>query len=554
MQMLGSADIFLFEGFRLGCPVGGLARLDDAGATTPIPISSRALDLLSLLVKRQGDLVSKDAIMAAVWPGTAVEEGNITVQISALRRLLDRGRAERSCIQTVSGRGYRFIAPVARIGAADPPVSADQSQRDNNSSSAENEEPPTAAEAGAQSLHPRVLLPGKPSVAVLPFAKMAGDSAQQFFADGIAEDISTALSHYPSLFVIAGNSCLACRGQRRSQLVERERGVRYVLEGSMRKAGERIRLAAQLVEAATGRQIWGERYDRELGDAFVVQDEIADIVTVAVAQAIAHAELLRAARKPPGGLDAWDAYQRGLWELSKINPENNALAQRSFRRAIYLDPNFAGGYTGLAWAQRNAAVMFQTRGLSEAQNSAEILARQAVTVDCADAEARSCLAIALMTRADYEGAQAEGERALELTPNLAIGHAALGATLIFAGSQKAGLAHLEKSTRLDPSNPLLAIRLSNLTIGRYFAGDYRAAVDAARRVVRSYPHYPLIYRWLAAALGQLSRTEEAKEALEKAIAIAPASFDIFVRHRAPWYRQEDHAHMLEGLRKAGWSG
>jgi adenylate cyclase len=402
---------------------------------------------------------------------------------------------------------------------------------------------------------PSLPLPDKPSIAVLPFTNMSGDPEQEFFADGIAEDLITALSRYPELFVIARNSCFTYKGRAVDmKQVGRELGVRYVLEGSVRKAGDRIRVTAQLVEAETGKHVWAERYDRDLIDIFALQDEITEAVTIAVAPAIADAERRRAVRKPPASLDAWGAYQSGLWHLSKAGVDDTALAQKFFQQAINLDPNFAGGYTGLAFAQRHAAARFQQSGLAEAQSSAEALARRAVALDGNDAEARTCLGHLLMGRGDYEGALAEIERALEMCPNLASAHGVLGATLMFSGHPKNGRVALEKCIRLDPRNPHLTIRLLDIAMSFYLSREYASAIEAAKRTIRSYPDFPLTYRWLAAALGQTGRIEEAKQALEKAIAMAPTSFDMYVRTRVPWHRPEDHAHMLEGLRKAGWEG
>jgi len=200
------------------------------------------------------------------------------------------------------------------------------------------------------------------------------------------------------------------------------------------------------------------------------------------------------------------------------------------------------------------AVSLQSTGFFELLGSAEELARRAVALDGGDAESRLYLSNALWMRADYEAALAEAERALALSPNLARGHANLGSALIFSGRSKEGITALETSIRLDPQDPLLPNRLNTLALGRYFAGEYEAAVEAAKRAIRTNPNYPLPHRWLAAALGQLGRTAEAKEALEKAITIATVTFDMYVRQRVPWHRPEDHAHMLEGLRKAGWEG
>jgi adenylate cyclase len=402
---------------------------------------------------------------------------------------------------------------------------------------------------------PALALPDKPSVAVLPFTNMSGDAEQEFVSDGIAEDVITALSHYPSLFVIARNSSFTYKGRAIDvKQVGRELGVRYVLEGSVRKAGNRIRVTAQLVEAATGNHVWAERYDRDLADIFAMQDELTEALTTAMAPAIADAELKRAMRKPPGSLDAWAAYQRGLWHLSKATPDDDATAQDFFRQAIDLDPNFAGGYSALALTQLQTAAIYQTLDLTTAQRSAETLARRAVALDGADAEARSCLGWALQARGEADGALAEIERALAMSPNLAIAHGHRGPTLIFAGRPQEGLTALKTCIRLDPRDPYLAVRLLHMTCGLYFCSDYEASIEAAKRLIRTYPDFPMVYRWSAAALGQLGRTAEAREELEKAIARAPTAFDMYVRKRAPWFRPQDHDHLVEGLRKAGWKG
>jgi TolB-like protein/class 3 adenylate cyclase/Flp pilus assembly protein TadD len=402
---------------------------------------------------------------------------------------------------------------------------------------------------------PALALPDKPSVAVLPFTNMSGDPEQEFVSDGIAEDVITALSHYPSLFVIARNSSFTYKGRAVDvKQVGRELGVRYVLEGSVRKAGNRIRVTAQLIEAGTSNHVWAERYDRDLADIFAVQDELTEALTTALAPAIADAELRRAMRKPPGSLDAWAAYQRGLWHLSKATADDDVTAEKFFKQAIDLDPTFSGGYGALALYQLQAAALYQKLDLSTAQRSAEALARRAVALDGADAEARSCLGWALQARGEADGALVEIERALSMSPNLAIAHGHRGATLIFAGRPKEGLTALETCIRLDPRDPYLAVRLLHIACGLYFCSEYEASIEASKRLIRSYPDFPMIYRWSAAALGQLGRPAEAKEALEKAVSRTPAAFDMYVRNRAPWFRPEDHAHLVEGLRKAGWKG
>jgi len=398
-------------------------------------------------------------------------------------------------------------------------------------------------------------LPDKPSIAVLPFQNLSGDTEQEYFADGMVEEIITALSHYPSLFVIARNSSFTYKGRAVDvKQVGRELGVRYALEGSVRRVGNRVRITAQLVEAEAGNHVWAERYDRDLTDIFALQDEITQAVTIAITPAIADAEQRRAIRKPPGNLDAWAAYQRGLWHFSKGTADNVALAEKFYQQAMDLDSTFAGSYTGLAYAYWRAAGVFGMRSLDEAENLAEALVRRAVALDGNDAEARTCFGHLLMRRGDYAGALAEIERALAISPNLADAHEALGSVLTRSGHPTEGRIAVEKCIRLDPRNPNNNLQLLVITISYYLAGEYDAAVEAAKRGIRAYPDHSNQYRWLAAALGQTGRIEEAKEVLAKAIAIAPAAFDMFVRRRVPWHRPEDHAHMVEGLRKAGWQG
>ncbi|HVC55886.1 MAG TPA: tetratricopeptide repeat protein [Stellaceae bacterium] len=336
--------------------------------------------------------------------------------------------------------------------------------------------------------------------------------------------------------------------------VGRELGVRYVLEGSLRKSGSRIRVTAQLIEAESGNHVWAERYDRDFADIFAVQDEITEAVSIAIAPAVDAAERQRAMRKPPDSLDAWAAYQRGLWHFARANRDDNALAEEYFQRAIELDPGFAAGHSYLAGTCLQSASQFQRRSIAQALAAADPLARRAVALDPTDAQARSILAAVHLYRGDAEGMRAEAERALAMSPNLAHAHGILGNALVHIGRRKEGIAALQTCLRLDPLGPGAALRMTQAAMGHYFAGEYEAAVETATRTIRSYPNFPNTYRWLAAALGQLGRPEEARTALEEHIALAPAALDMYVRNRPPFWRPEDYAHVLEGLRKAGWEG
>jgi len=340
----------------------------------PIAVEPQVFDLLVYLVQNRDRVVSKDELLAGVWGGRIVSESTLTSRINAARRALGDSGDEQRLIRTISRRGFRFIGAVRMQGNGDQTAPPDELNE-----------------------HARLGVPpaGPPAIAVLPFVNMSGDLEQEYFSDGISEDIITALCRYPSLLVIARNSSFTFKGRSVDvKQVGHALGVRYVLEGSLRKAGNRIRVTAQLVEADTGKHIWAERYDRDLLDIFAVQDDITEAVTLAVAPAIAEAELHRAMRKPPGSLDAWAAYQRGLWHSGKANAEDSARAVKFFQQAVELDPSFAGGYKGLAKAQAQTAD-FRGRDLTEALKAAEALARRAVALDGADAEARTRLANAL---------------------------------------------------------------------------------------------------------------------------------------------------------------
>jgi len=248
-------------------------------------------------------------------------------------------------------------------------------------------------------------LPDKPSIAVLPFTNMSGDPEQEYFADGMVEDIITALSRIRWLFVIARNSSFTYKGQAVDvKQAGRELGVRYVLEGSVRKGGNRIRIAGQLIDAITGAHLWAERYDRDLSDIFTVQDEIAASVTAVIEPALAAAEQERVLRKPPERLDAWEAYQRGLWHFHKYRPEENKTALAFFSQAIALDPNFAPGHYGYALALQWNIWHFSSRPFLEVQGTAREEAQIAVSLDDKDAMAHAVLAHMMMWGGEWEAA------------------------------------------------------------------------------------------------------------------------------------------------------
>ncbi len=394
--------------------------------------------------------------------------------------------------------------------------------------------------------------PGKPSIAVLAFANMSDDPDQEYFADGIADEIITELSRNRSLFVIARNSSFTYKGRSVDiRHVARELGVRYVLEGSVRRSGGRVRVTAQLIDAETGNHIWAERYDRDLVDVFAVQDAISNAVAHAIEPAISHAERQRAIRKAPENLDAWEACQRGLWHMAKHTLSDTGQAQHFFTRASELDALLASPHALLA------ACYSQMIGLGGFANQemAEAEAHKAIALDPDDSNACATLsAISLFYHAHYEAALEHADHAISVNPNDFGAYLARARALAFAGRPAEAEEPLLTALRLSPRDPQRSSALNTLAIARYFRGDYAEFAKLEQRAIRDYPGYPVPHRWLAASLGQLNHTDEAREALRQAMAISQVSFDFFVGQRQPHIRPEDYEHMLDGLRKAGWPG
>ena len=398
-------------------------------------------------------------------------------------------------------------------------------------------------------------LPDKPSIAVLPFDNLSADPEQEFFSDGVADDIITELSRSRSLFVIARNSSFTYRGRAVDvRQVGRALGVRYVLEGSVRRSGTRVRVVAQLIEAETGNHIWAERYDRTLEEVFVVQDEITGAVTAAILPAVSDAEQRRALRKPPESLGAWEAYQRGLWHYGKANVADNERAEGYLERAISLDSTFAAPYSHLGLALFQAGGTYASRPLEEAARSAGEMARKAVENDPNDADALTVLAFATWVSGDREAAWDWIRAALASSTNSSLAHGMNGTFLVWSGCPSEGRDEILAALRLNPRDPRNTYLATQIAVSHYFQREYESSVEAAKRAIVQNPGYPQPYRWLAAALGQLNRTKEAYEALGQALNVSPSGFDFYMRSRPAWFLPEHYEHMLDGLRKAGWKG
>jgi adenylate cyclase len=415
---------------------------------------------------------------------------------------------------------------------------------------------PTAVSAPEPYTRASILpLPDRPSIAVLPFTNLSGDPEQEYFSDGVADDIITELSHDRALFVIARNSSFTYRDRvTEIRQIGLELGVRYIVEGTVRRDAQQVRVSAQLIDAANSSHVWAGRYDRALEKIFSVQDDIAASVATAVRPAVHDAEQRRIVRKPPSSLTAWESYQRGSWHLSRITPEGNVQAREFFQQAIEIDPGLSAAFVGLGFVAMSDTLLHGVRTADEMTALMEAAARQAIEADPNDSEALAMLSLAFIGKGNHAATVEWADRALVLNGNSAAAHMAKGASIIYAGCPASGRTELNIGLRLNPRDPLGSYAYSSVAASHYFEHAYEAAVDAARRGLDVFPENQLARRWLAAALGQLGRTEEAAAVLLECMTFAPGVFDIVVRHRVPYVKPRDHEHMLDGLRKAGWKG
>ncbi|MBR0753638.1 tetratricopeptide repeat protein [Bradyrhizobium jicamae] len=395
-------------------------------------------------------------------------------------------------------------------------------------------------------------LPDKPSIAVLPFANMSGDTEQDYFADGMIEDIITGLSRARWLFVIARNSSFAYKGRSTDvKQVARELGVRYVLEGSVRKVGERVRISAQLAEGVSGRQLWAKRYDRGLSDIFAMQDEITETIIGAVEPELGKVERRRSAGKRPDNLDAWDLYQRGMSHLYEYTRDDLQRARQYFLQAIARDPQLGPAHSGLAETYYYEGVYGFAESISDNRERALAPALRAVVLDAEDAGAHCTLGRAYYMRRAYDAAFRELKTALELNPSLALAHYGLGATLVFSGRAEESIPHLTAAIRLSPHDPNMGSFLVRLADATYLLTRYEEAAEWAQRALQQPNFQWSRYTVLIAALAQLGRLDEARNRIQELQVKRPNTSIAFVRETHLLGDAANFAHYLDGLRMAG---
>jgi TolB-like protein/Tfp pilus assembly protein PilF len=456
----------------------------------PIRLGGRALDILCVLAGAKGEVVSKDDLMAQVWHGLVVEENNIQVHISALRKTLDQGKDGHSHVVTVPGRGYRLVGLPPRP-AVDPSG--------------------TDAEPGPT-------VPGT-WVAVLPFQNMSGDPEQEYFADGIVEDIITGLARIKWLLVIARNSTFIYKNRAVDvKQVGRELGVRYMLEGSVRKAGNRVRITAQLIEAQTGIHLWAERYDRLLDDIFAVQDEITMSVIGAIEPNLRRVEMARVKRKRPDNLDAYDLVLRALPFVAHAMTDGAVAAIPLLEKALELDPGYAGAHAHLA---RCFHFRFSRGGLSEQDRAASIRHARAAIIGGGDDATTLAIAGLVIWFDEHDVATAFElfDRALAISNSNVAALANSSFAIAWMGRSDLAIERAQRALRLSPYDT--AVPYMAIAIARFQAEQYEEARDAARRAVESNPKFSVPYVLHAVALARLGQIAEAKVAAQQARALDP---------------------------------
>ena len=472
------------------------------GAGGAIHVEPQVFDLLFYLAQNPNRVIGKDELIEHVWKGRIVSDAALNSRINAARRAVGESGEKQVLIRTVPRRGFLFTAEFA----TQAPDSVITSTIRGGVTSIENS---------------NLKQPDKPSIAVLPFENLSRDVDQEYFADGVAEDVITGLSRIKWLFVIARNSSFAYRGHTLDvKQIGRDLGVRYVLEGSLRKSGERVRISVQLIEAETGGHLWAERYDRRLEDIFALQDEITLNVVGAIEPSLRDAEIERVRRKRPDSLDAYDLVLRAFPHAYIAMPEEAVKALPLLDQALALEPDYAVAHAMLAWSHQ---VLFMRAGYKDGNRVAAIRhARAAIAHGRDDATALSLGAFVIGLLAfDRAGALDAFELAHALSPSSAFATLFGSIILAYAGEAERAIDWAERALRASPFDRLAFIPRHAIAIAHFVRGRYEEAANAARRAVQANPGLSVTQSFLAASLAKLGRTEEAKAAAMQVLVQQP---------------------------------
>jgi TolB-like protein/DNA-binding winged helix-turn-helix (wHTH) protein/Tfp pilus assembly protein PilF len=571
-----------------------------------VPIEPQVFDLLVLLIENRHRLVGKNEIIERIWNGRAVSETAVSSRIKSARQAIGDSGASQALIRTIRGRGLRFVGdisviagaaePAVRLGevdtlqkvvtaARDAPLHPDERkfnesefvpgaglrERDEGLLEPLPSQPSVAvlpfvalspegdqidgAEAAPADMRklarPALPLPDRPAIAVLPFTNMTGDPGQEYFSDGISEDIITALSKLRWFFVVARNSSFIYKGKavHMKQIAE-ELCVGYVVEGSVRRDGDRVRITAQLNDAVAGSQLWGDRYDRELADVFAVQDEITEAIVAAIEPQLYAAENFRASRKPPDSMDAWDLVMRAMSHLWRVTRQDNMAAQALLEKAVAIDPNY-GRALGVLATCHSFCVHLGWEDIATVAPIAERAALAAIAVDREDPWAHLALGCVHLYVRRFDDSLAAFETALRLNPSFSLAQGYYGLVMTYCGRWEEGALAAERALRLSPRDPFSAIYYGIAGYAQFVGRNYDEAIRLARQGIHQLSDFVGAHRVLTAAAGMAGQDDTAKAALHELLRVQPNISLAWIARYMPIKQDAEREHYLEAFRRAG---
>ncbi|MGA2952364.1 MAG: winged helix-turn-helix domain-containing protein [Caulobacteraceae bacterium] len=483
-------------------------------------LEPRVMQVLVALAKAGGRILSRDELMECCWRGVVVGDDALNRVIGRVRRLSEGLGAGVFEIGTITKVGYRLLSATedqTRLGAI----------------------------ATAVGVRPALALPSKPSIAVLPFKNLSGVADQEYLADAVSEDIVTALSRWRWFFVIARHSSFTFKNSDHDPVrIGQELGVRYLLSGGVRVAGQRIRVTAQLVDALTGSNLWAEKFDHQLSEVFVLQDEVSEQVAAAIAPAMLHEEAHRTDHKPAIEFSALDRFYRGMWCLNQFTANSVEEGMVHFREAVRLDHSLALAHAGIGRLLYGRVIYGVSENAKDDLTAALASARTAIRLDPREASAHFAASGAELYLADHASSLESARLSLTLNPNFALAHYRLGQVLIFSGQPKQAIAPLERAFSLSPCDPQLGPMFETLALAHFQAGDYEQAVEFGRATTR---HTDGVSTVLVASLAKLGRFEEAVQALGRTDVVGPS-----IRRPipAPYASKSDLDHVRDAFRLA----
>ena len=458
-----------------------------------VSVEPQVFDLLIYLMQNSDRVVSRDDLIGSIWGGRIVSDSTLTSCINAARKALGDNGKNQKLIRTIPRKGFRFVGAVKFLSGNPEKIGTSPS---------------------THALERAILpLPDRPAIAVLPFTNMSGDAEQEYFSDGISEDIITALSKLRWFFVIARNSSFIYKGKAvHMKQVAEELGVGYVVEGSVRKIGDRVRITAQLNDVATGSHIWAERYDRALADVFAVQDEITESIVAAIEPQLYAAENYRAERKLPSNLDAWDLVMRALSHYWRVTRQDNVVAQALLEKATSIDPNY-GKALGVLAASVTFSAHMGWADMKTALPIAERAALAAIRVDGEDPWAHHALGCVYLFTRRFDDSLAELELALRLNPNFSMAQGYYGLALSYCGRCEEADEAARRALRLSPRDPFSAVYCGIAAYAKFVGRDYDEAIRLARAGIRQRGDFVGAHRVLTAGAGMAGDEDVAKAAL-----------------------------------------